>query len=574
MAITYAASTPLAAQAGSHAFAIAYLDNRQSSAQADLTGQINAINTTIKREQASLTKINNELATLAVGSAKYANAQSDRQTLTSQINSLTNRMNNLSTTTVTSGQVITDANLPTKPSKPSVPLYVASGAMLGLLLGFALAILRQRSDKRVRFAGDVPRRSGLPLLAQLPARVKPRFDDVFPPYGTGGRTFNRLRNEVLASLRAEDQVIVVTGASKGNSSTLVSANLASALARAGSEVVLICAHLPETMAEAAPITRLLGVAATPGLSDVLAGKVPLDTATQRAPRNPWLRVITTGGTASATGFLQSQTLRDILATLRAQAEYIVIEAPSTANSADAQSLASFADAAIVVVELKRTTHTEVQDAADQLRRVTASMVGCVVLPRIKRATDDVPKAPPLGRPLNTAPTDGAYVESLPTAPIRVSRDGQGPILRSVDTSAETQVIGGPAGPRTQPIGTAAAAAAATSAAESGMADSFFAGEAELDGQTTGVRRRILPGRRGILRSQPRRPSPARPGGAHPETVGDATVTFDAPTRADATSNRGNTTATPRPRPRPPAQVPVLAARGAGPSRPSRCRRRR
>ncbi len=78
-----------------------------------------------------------------------------------------------------------------------------------------------RSDKKVRAAGDVPRRSGLPLLATLPARVKPRFDDVFPPYGTGGRTFNRLRNEVLASLRLDDQVIVVTGASNGNASALV-----------------------------------------------------------------------------------------------------------------------------------------------------------------------------------------------------------------------------------------------------------------------------------------------------------------------------------------------------------------
>jgi Mrp family chromosome partitioning ATPase len=591
MAITYAAGTPLAAQAGSHAFAAAYLANRQSSAQADLTGQITAINTTITRQQVVLTRINNELATLPPASAKYANVESQRQTLTSQINTLTNRMNDLTTTTVTSGQIITDANLPLTPSKPSIPLYLSSGAMLGILIGIALALLRQRSDKLVRVASDVPRRSGLPLLAQLPARVKPRFDDVFPPYGTGGRTFNRLRNEVLASLSDKDQVIVVTGASKGNSSTLVSANLASALARAGSEVVLICAHLPETMAEAAPITRLLGVAATPGLSDVLAGKVPLDTATQRAPRNPWLRVITTGGTASATGFLQSQTLRDILTQLRTQAEYIVIEAPSTANSADAQSLASFADAAIVVVEMKRTTHNEVIDAADQLRRVTTSMVGCVVLPRLKR-TMEVPSAPPLGRPLNTAPTDGPYVESLPTAPIRVSRDLPDLDRRRVDTSAETQLTAGALGLRTadssrepsrdstyslrdpmhdsvhdssrdsvhdssrdsmrdpvhepsrdslhesvRPIVTAAEAAAATSAAESGMADSFFAGESEDGDLPAGSRRRILPGRRGILRNQPpRRPSPARPGGAYPDPTADATVMFDSPMRADAVAH--------------------------------------
>jgi Mrp family chromosome partitioning ATPase len=546
MSISAAASTPLAAQASSHAFATAYLANRQSSAQADLSSQVSAINTTIQRQQSSLTRINDDLAKLVPGSAKYANEQSQRQTLTSQINSLTNRMNNLSTTTVTSGSIITDAALPTKPSKPSVPLFLTSGAMLGILVGLALAILRQQSDQKIRFAADVPRRSGLPLLAQLPVRVKPRFDDVFPPYGTGGRTFNRLRNEVLASSRENDQIIVVTGASKGSASSLVSANLASALARAGSEVVLISAHLPESMAEAAPLTRMLGVVATPGLSDVLAGKVPLETATQRAPRNPWLRVITTGGTASATGFLQSQTLRDILTQLRAQAEYIVIEAPSTSNSADAQSLASFADVAIVVVELRRTTHGEVLDAADQLRRITTSMVGCVVLPKLKRGGgDDVPAPPPPGRPLATpiAPREGVYIESLPTAPIRMARDSVGapPVERRdrrVDTAGDAHVIavanGTPAQARAaEPdparIGTAAEAAAATSAAGSGMADSFFGDDYAIETTAPNTRRRILPTRRGILRNLPPRwPSPLRPNGSHPDASPAPESTLDAP----------------------------------------------
>ncbi|HEY2795934.1 MAG TPA: Wzz/FepE/Etk N-terminal domain-containing protein [Micromonosporaceae bacterium] len=577
MAITYAAGTPAAAQAGSHAFATAYLTNRQSSAQSDLTGQVDAINSTIRRQQATLTRINNDMAALKPGSARYANEQSQRQTLTNQINSLTNRMNNLATTTVTSGKIITDANLPAKPSKPSVPLFLTSGAMLGILLGLTLAILRQRADKRVRFASDVPRRSGIPLLAQLPARVKPRFDDVFPPYGTGGRTFNRLRNEVLAGLREGDQIIVVTGASKGSASSLVSANLASALARAGSEVVLISAHLPESMAEAAPLTQMLGVAATPGLSDVLAGKVPLETATQRAPRNPWLRVVTTGGTASATGFLQSQTLRDILNQLRSQAEYVVIEAPSTANSADAQSLASFADVAIVVVELRRTTHLEVLDAADQLRRVTTSMVGSVVLPRLKRGGDDVPTPPPPGRPLHpVAPSEGVFVESLPTAPIRTSREavtvpprtGSADETVTFDTAVKPPVIkpATPAKPPVKPsvsepatssiriptepvrpaattepvrpLGTAAEAAAATSAAGSGMADSFFSGESEA--APPNARRRILPSRRGILRNQPRRPSPLRPNGSYPDG-GPETDHPAAPERATDAPERSTTT---------------------------------
>jgi MinD-like ATPase involved in chromosome partitioning or flagellar assembly len=142
--------------------------------------------------------------------------------------------------------------------------------------------------------------------------------------------------------------------------------------------------------DTASVNRMLGVRSVPGLSDVLAGRFSLSSATQRAPRHPNLSVVTTGGTASAGGLLQSQALRDTLATLRERAAYVVVEAPSTATSADAQSLAALADAAIVSVELRRTRHTEIADAADQLRRVGTPLLGAVVLPKLAapRGTDE------------------------------------------------------------------------------------------------------------------------------------------------------------------------------------------
>ena len=91
------------------------------------------------------------------------------------------------------------------------------------------------------------------------------------------------------------------------------------------------------------------------------------------------------GTASANGLLQSQALRDTLGKLRTGgAEYVVVEAPSTALGADAQSLASQADAAIVAVELRRTRHDEIDDAAEQLRRVGTPLLGAVVFARLRK----------------------------------------------------------------------------------------------------------------------------------------------------------------------------------------------
>jgi len=76
--------------------------------------------------------------------------------------------------------------------------------------------------------------------------------------------------------------------------------------------------------------------------------------------------------------------------LRRQAGYIVIEAPSTSSSADAQSLASLADAAILAVELRRSKRPALLDAAEQLSRVGTKLLGAVVLPKLDGATRTSP----------------------------------------------------------------------------------------------------------------------------------------------------------------------------------------
>jgi Mrp family chromosome partitioning ATPase len=136
-----------------------------------------------------------------------------------------------------------------------------------------------------------------------------------------------LRNEVVAALPGRDQVILVTGASPGRASTVVAANLAAALARAGNEVILVGANVPELGADGLLLSHVFDIADVPGLTDVLTRRSTIATALQNAPRAPRLRVITPGGTASATGLLQSEAVRTTMCALRDQASYVVVEAP-------------------------------------------------------------------------------------------------------------------------------------------------------------------------------------------------------------------------------------------------------
>jgi hypothetical protein len=101
--------------------------------------------------------------------------------------------------------------------------------------------------------------------------------------------------------------------------------------------------------------------------------------------------------------MQSQRLRDTLEALRRQSGYVVIEAPSTSSSADAQSLASLADAAILAVELRRAKRPALLDAAEQLSRVGTPLLGAVVLPRLNPMRTDEVNLPVVTLPAERRP---------------------------------------------------------------------------------------------------------------------------------------------------------------------------
>ncbi len=313
--LRYQDRTPAAAQSGSQAFAETYLATRSAAAHRDIDAQVAAIDAKIKEYNGQLASTNDQIARLPAASPQLASLNGVRATLTRQIDELATRANNLSTTTVSPGSVIREATLPASPVSPVLPAHLAIGAAGGLLLGVGAAVVRSRFDRRVRHGADVLR-AGVPLLAELRGQSGVWPDEGVATHGPNGRPFNRLRNEIVASLADGEQVIVVTGVSPGLGSTVVAANLAAALARAGHGVVLVGANVPEIGAEVIPLSRLFDVADIPGLTDVLAHRASLFRALQRAPLLPGLRVVTPGGAASASGLLQTPGVRTALLALR------------------------------------------------------------------------------------------------------------------------------------------------------------------------------------------------------------------------------------------------------------------
>ncbi|HKD97666.1 MAG TPA: Wzz/FepE/Etk N-terminal domain-containing protein [Micromonosporaceae bacterium] len=437
--IAFDASTAQDAYKGSHSFAVAYLTFRGDQAQLAIQNQIANIQSQITPLTNTFNTTQSKIAVTPKNSPDLGTLQGIADRAQKQIEALEATLSDLQSQVQDPGSIISDATVPSKPIEPVVLINLASGVLIGLLLGLAVAIVRERTDKVLRRTADATRRFDLPVLAELPPRVKPMVNDVYPISGTAGRMFGRLRNEIVASLDEDQRVIVVSGASRGASATVVAANVACSFARSGERVVLIGANV----VPGAPLSRIVDVNAAPGLLDVLSGRVPLADALQRAARCPGLGVLAVGGAASAGGLFQAEAIRSLLDELLQQADFIVIEAPSTASTSDAQTLASLADAAIITVEVRRTMHTEIADAAEQFRRVCPVVLGVVAVPRIETTKDgavvakQAPAAP--ARPMVASP-DIPLVrpDSVDTAETKLLKsvdDGVG----DDDAAAETKV---------------------------------------------------------------------------------------------------------------------------------------
>ena len=370
--ITFVGDTAEQAQLGARAFAQAYLDQREATAQALLEAEDAALQTrydTVLKQRDESIRYGR---TLAADSPDAARNERLVQTLNDQLANIQSAQNRIAAENPTPGRVVTDAPLPQSPSSPDLFIALGAGILLGLVAGLGIAALRHRADDVVRTPEDLYRRTGVPVTSVLSTRLRDGDVTILQPLSADGRGYARLRNLVSTSLdESNRRVVLVAGVRRGGGQ--VAANLAASLARAGEDVVLVCADVFGDTAAA-----LLPDPSGPGLAEVLAGEKPVDSVVRRLPGIHGLRVLSPGiDVDRADALLQTRSPRKLVDRLLESASYVVIEAPPTTDSPDAQTLANVAELAVLVVESGPTRAREVLDACAQLESMGTPVLGAV-----------------------------------------------------------------------------------------------------------------------------------------------------------------------------------------------------
>ncbi|CAN7469709.1 polysaccharide biosynthesis tyrosine autokinase [Terrabacter sp. LjRoot27] len=277
--------------------------------------------------------------------------------------------------------VVKEAAVDTTPVSPKPTRNLALGLVLGLLLGFGVALLRDVLDKSVKSQRDLEAVTDRTILGGIAfdtdASAHPLIVQV-DPRSQRAEAFRSLRTNLqFIDVANPPKSIVVTSSLPGEGKSTTTANLALSLAETGLKVVVIEGDLRRPR-----LLDYLGFEGSVGLTDVLVGRVEVDDVLQPFGRTG-LRLLGAGPIPpNPSELLGSANMEQLVEDLSERFDYVLIDAPPLLPVTDAAVLSTIVDGAIVVVGAGVAQREHVRRALDSLEAVNGSVLG-LILNRVK-----------------------------------------------------------------------------------------------------------------------------------------------------------------------------------------------
>ncbi|AZQ54073.1 GNVR domain-containing protein [Burkholderia cenocepacia] len=287
--------------------------------------------------------------------------------------------------TVGNASIIDKAEVSDKPIRPKRMLVIVLGAAVGLILGIAVAQGYALFFGRVRDPKQLETMVGVPMLGVLPASPQQIEADANDrsafmavsaqpdmPLAEAMANLALLLRCKAAEARGTSQVVLLTSSEPGQGRSTIAAHLASLFSESSLKTLLV-------RADAGPASRERGLPmkGEKGLSDVLKGSLDLGKAIARVRDN--LDVLPAGKDVKPGRNLHgAEKLAALLASLRAEYDMIVVDAPLARPAANVAMLSRVADITLLVVRQGSAGYAGVAEAVESLNRLGADVDGLVL----------------------------------------------------------------------------------------------------------------------------------------------------------------------------------------------------
>ena len=251
-------------------------------------------------------------------------------------------------------RIISPSGLPSDPSFPNKKALLGLGGLISLFAGIFAVILAEMTDRRIRFAGDIERSTGLNVVAVTPhINANPEDELIFNPSGAYAQSVLALQAGLGTSLTEDGRGknIAVTSTRRGEGRTSTAISLARSMAQTGFRVLLIDGDF-----ERPCLGDLFNIGHNPGFSDLVAGRVHYRRAIFR-DRNSNAHVMAAGRCSPSV--LSSPRTKKILNWFARHYHAIIIDCAPMSERDASQNLVLLADQCVYAVNGRGAQHDKV-----------------------------------------------------------------------------------------------------------------------------------------------------------------------------------------------------------------------
>jgi capsular exopolysaccharide synthesis family protein len=271
--------------------------------------------------------------------------------------------------------VVASPEVPAAPSSPKVIPNSVLGAVVGLVLAGALAVLRDRLDTTVKDDSVAADTGGAPVIGHIPEDPQLAKAHVVVPNSTSA-TAEAIRlirtNLAFVDVDNPPRSILVTSSVAGEGKTSLAVNLALALTESGQSVALLEGDLRRPK-----VTRYLGLVAGAGLTNVLSRGAALEDVLQDAGGG--LTVLPAGPIPpNPSQLLASDAMATLVDQLVGKHDIVLIDAPPLLPVADASVMTRLADGVLLCARWGVVTTAQLERTSTVVERLGARTLGIVL----------------------------------------------------------------------------------------------------------------------------------------------------------------------------------------------------
>ncbi len=252
-------------------------------------------------------------------------------------------------------------------------------------------VLARQRERGIRF-GEAAVELGLVQEAELRHALAQQFDysvaeygsssldtalfAAYEPLGASAEALRQLRSELkLRWFSEQRRLLTVLEARGGKASAQLAANLAIAFSQTGERTLLIDTNLRTPRQR-----ELFGLEDDEGLTQILAGRLPLAVGLASVQGFPHLSVLCAGAAVpNPQELLARANFADLMEVLPVSFDVVIATAPPLLEYADAQLIAARCGGCLLVTERDATRVADIEATKARLAPTGAKLVGAVML---------------------------------------------------------------------------------------------------------------------------------------------------------------------------------------------------